>query len=68
MVEGQVNPITRIVIDNNDNNYNNNNNNNNCLLLLLLTMSYDNDYLYKGHSQKPATAITHSNVLFISNI
>ena len=63
MVGGQVNPITRIIIDINNNIYNNNNNNYNCLLLLLLRMSYDNDYLYKDHSQNPATAITH-----ISNI
>ena len=41
MVGGQVNPITRILIDNNKNNNNNNNNDNNnsCILLLLLAYS-----------------------------
>ena len=61
---GQVNPITRIIIDNNNNNNNNNNHNNNdnCLLSLLWRMFYDDDYLYKGHSQNQATTITQNHL------
>ena len=42
MVEGQVNPIISIIIDNNNNN-NESNDNSNWLMLLLLRMFYDND-------------------------
>ena len=45
MVEGQVNPIISIIMDNNYNNESNDNSN--CLLLLLLRMFYaDNKNLY----------------------
>ena len=41
MVEGQLNPIISIIIDNDNNNKSNDNSN--CLLLLLLKMFYDNN-------------------------
>ena len=40
MVEGQLNPIISIIIENK--NKNESNDNSNCLLLLLLRMFYDN--------------------------